>query len=112
MKTLYSRYEEYYLEMGYNRTDTKPNNYQNYARLYLRADLKKTIIKRKYQKFMEFFADASSILVALYDILFFIFNFIDYFYAYHSLSQQIFFFKDIKEENNNNIFQKKKKFKK
>lgn len=108
MKTLYSRYEEYYLEMGYNRTDTKPNNYQNYARLYLRADLKKTIIKRKYQKFMEFFADASSILVALYDILFFIFNFIDYFYAYHSLSQQIFFFKDIKEENNYNIFQKKK----
>ena len=108
MKTLYSRYEEYYLEIGYNRTDTKPNNYQNYARLYLRADLKKTIIKRKYQKFMEFFADASSILVALYDILFLIFNFIDYFYAYHSLSQQIFFFKDIKEENNYNIFQKKK----
>ena len=108
MKTLYSRYEEYYLEMGYNRTDTKPNNYQNYARLYLRADLKKTIIKRKYQKFMEFFADASSILVALYDILFFVFNFIDYFYAYHSLSQQIFFFKDIKEENNYDIFQKKK----
>ena len=57
---------------------------------------------------MEFFADASSILVALYDILFFIFNFIDYFYAYHSLSQQIFFFKDIKEENNYNIFKKKK----
>ena len=107
-KTLYSRYEEYYLEMGYNRTDTKPTNYENYARLYLRADLKKTIIKRKYQKFMEFLADASSILVALYDILFFIFNFIDYFYAYHSLSQHIFFFKDIKEENNYNIFQKKK----
>ena len=107
IKTLYSRYEEYYLEIGYNRTDTKPNNYQNYARLYLRADLKKTIIKRKYQKFMEFFADATSILVALYDILFFILNFFDYFYAYHHLSQNIFFFKDIKDDNKFNIFPQK-----
>ena len=56
---------------------------------------------------MEFYADASSILVALYDILFFIFTFLNYFYAYHSLSQNIFFFKDVKEENNFNIFNKK-----
>ena len=110
MKTLYSRYEEYYLYMGFNRNETRPTkDYVNYARLYLRADLKKTIIKRRYQKFMEFFADASSLLVALYDILFFILNFFDYFYAYHSLSQHIFFFKDIKKDNNSfNIFQKKK----
>ena len=61
---------------------------------------------------MEFFADASSILVALYDILFFIFNFFDNFYAYHSLSQNIFFFKDIKEDNNYNIFPKKNQIQK
>ena len=107
-KALYSRYEEYFLYMGFNRNETRPNkDYMNYVRLYMRADLKKTIIKRKYQKFMEFFADSTSILVALYDILFFILNFFDYFYAYHSLSQNIFFFKDIKDDNKYNIFPKK-----
>ena len=109
VKTLYSRYEEYYLYMGFNRNEVKPNyNYPNYARLYLRADLKKTIIKRRYQKFMEFYADASSLLVALYEVLYFIFNFFNYFYAYHSLSQNIFFFKDVKDENHFNIFSKKR----
>ena len=94
--------------MGFNRNETRPNNnYMNYVRMYIRADLRKTIIKRKYQKFMEFFADATSILVALYDILFFILNFFDYFYAYHHLSQNIFFFKDIKHDNKFNIFPKK-----
>ena len=107
-KALYSRYEEYYLYMGFNRNETRPNNnYMNYVRMYIRADLRKTIIKRKYQKFMEFFADATSILVALYDILFFILNFFDYFYAYHHLSQNIFFFKDIKHDNKFNIFPQK-----
>ena len=111
-KALYSRYEEYYLYMGFNRNETRPNNnYMNYVRLYIRADLKKTIIKRKYQKFMEFFADATSILVALYDILFFILNFFDYFYAYHHLSRNIFFFKDIKDDNKFNIFPKKMQIK-
>ena len=109
IKPLYSRYEEYYLYMGFNRNETRPNNnYMNYVRLYMRADLKRTIIKRKYQKFMEFFADATSILVALYDILFVVLNFFDYFYAYHSLSKNIFFFKDIKEDNKFNIIPKKK----
>ena len=94
--------------MGFNRNETRPNNnYMNYVRMYIRADLRKTIIKRKYQKFMEFFADATSILVALYDILFFILNFFDYFYAYHHLSQNIFFFKDIKHDNKFNIFPQK-----
>ena len=72
--------------MGLGKNETKPYNYAKYARIYVRADLKKTIIKRKYQKFMEFYADASSLLIALYYVIFIIFNFIDYFYAYHSLS--------------------------
>ena len=69
----------------------------------MRADLKKTIIYRKYQKIMEFYTDASSILVALCEVIYLIFNFIDYFYAYHSLSKEIFFFKDIEEDYNCNI---------
>ena len=109
IKTLYSRYEEYSLYMGFNRNITRPYNYVNYAKLYLRADLKRTIVKRKYQKITEFYADASSILIALYEVLFLIFNYIDNFYAYHKLSKYLFFFKGVEEEYNDfNIFKKKR----
>ena len=108
LKTLYSNYEEYSLYMGMGRINTKPYNYDKYAKIFLRAALKKTIINRKYQKIMEFFADVSSILMVLYQIIYIIFNFIDNFYAYHSLSKNLFFFKGIGNENNYNIFQKRK----
>ena len=108
IKTLYSRYEEYALYMGLDRIINKPYNYINFAKIYFRADLKRTIIQRKYQKLMEFYADASSILIALYEVLYLFFNFIDYFYAYHSLAQHIFFFKGIEGNKNYNIFKKSK----
>ena len=57
---------------------------------------------------MEFYADASSILVSLYEVIYLTLNFIDYFYAYHSLSKDIFFFKDVEEDYNYNISQKTK----
>ena len=111
LKTLYSRYEEYSLYMGLNRITTQPANYDKYAKLYMRADLKKTIINRRYQKLMEFYADASSLLIAIYEILFFVFTFIDNFYAYHSLSKHIFFFKEIEEKTNYNNFHKRNEIK-
>ena len=43
-KPLYSRYDEYSLYMGLERNKTRPHNYDKYAKLYMRADLKKTII--------------------------------------------------------------------
>ena len=51
---LYSGYEEYVLYKGLNRINNKINSYNLYAKVFLRADIKKTIIKRKYQKFTEF----------------------------------------------------------
>ena len=108
LKTLYSSYEEYSLYMGMQRKSTRPYNFDKYAKIYLRAGLKKTIITRKYEKIMEFYADTSSILIALYEVLYLIFNFIDYFYAYHSLAQHIFFFKGIEGNKNYNIFEKTK----
>ena len=105
---LYSRYEEYALYKGLNRISTQAFDYTFYSKVFIRADLKKTIIQRKYQKFMEFYADASSLLVALYEIIFFIYSFIDYFYAYHTLSKHLFFFKELETENNFNISQKRK----
>ena len=109
VKPLYSRYEEYSLYKGMNRFEENPNDYDYYSKIYIRADLKRTVIKRKYQKFMEFYADASSLLIAIYAILDIIFNYINHFYAYHSLSKFIFFFKDLEEENKFNLFTQRKK---
>ena len=105
---LYSRYDEYILYKGLDRINHKSYDYNYYAKVFIRADLKKTIIQRKYQKFMEFYADASSLLIAIYEILFFILSYIDYFYAYHSLAKHLFFFKELNNENNFNILQKKR----
>ena len=109
VKPLYSRYEEYVLYKGMNRFVDKPEEYEYYTKIYIRADLKRTVIKRKYQKFMEFYADASSLLIAIYGILDIIFNYINTFYANHSLSKSIFFFKDLEEENGFNLFKKRDK---
>ena len=92
IKTLFSRTEEYSLYKGLNRGVKKPNDYMNYARFYIRADTKKTEIKRRYQKVMEIYADASSLLVALFYILVIVFDYINSFYAEHSLTKKLFFF--------------------
>ena len=103
IKPLYSRYEEYSLYQGLNRKQTKPPKFEFFSKIYLRADLKKTIIKRKYQRLMEFYASTSCLLNAIYKILVLFFNYIDNFYGFHSISKFIFFFKDLEDEKNFNI---------
>ena len=44
MKTLFSRYDEYSLYIGLDREKNKPLNKEYYAKLYMRADTKKTDI--------------------------------------------------------------------
>ena len=105
-KPLYSRYEEYSLYKGMNRFSTQPYEYNLYSKMYIRADLKKVIIKRKYQKFMEFYADASSLLIAIYELLTLIFNYINTFYGHHSVSKKIFFFKELENTEHFNILKR------
>ena len=105
-KSLYSRYEEYALWKGINRFETQIDEYEYYSKVYIRAELKKTVIKRKYQKFMEFYADASSLLIAIFEILVIILNFVDNFYAHHALAKSMFFFKDLEDKENFNILKK------
>ena len=50
---------------------------------------------------MEFYADASSLLIALYDILVIIFSYINNFWAEQTLSKKMFFFKDLEESGLN-----------
>ena len=90
-KTLFSRYEEYYLYLGLNRSITNPPNSYDYAKIYIRADTKKTDIRRNYQKLMEFYANATSLLIGIFRVLVIVFNFIDGFYAENSITKKYFF---------------------
>ena len=101
LSSIYSRYDEYSLYQGLNRTNAS-SDYLNWAKVYFRADTRKIDVKRKYQGIMEFYADASALLIAFYDILFIIFYFINFFYAELSISKKIFFFKEL-EDNNLNL---------
>jgi len=92
--TLFSRIEDYSLYKGLDRGVSLPKNNIKYANIYIRADTSKTTIKRKYQKVVEFYADYSSILITLFRALCIVFCFVNRFYANHSLSKQIFFFKE------------------
>ena len=102
LKTSYSRVEQYSLYKGLNRLEQEPRNHQYYAKTYIRADTKKTVIKRKYQKAMEFYADASSLLLGLLSVITYIFNFVNNFYAENSLSRKLFFIRGT-EDNIINI---------
>ena len=96
--TLFSRYEEWNLFKGLDRGSVKPKDYYNFAKIYIRADTKKATIIRKYQKVMEFWADASSLLMAIFEVLFFLISFADTFYADLSLSKKLFFFRGVKNK--------------
>ena len=98
IETLFSRYEEYALCVGkeFNENNTE------YAKVFLRADTKRTIIKRTYQKVTEFYANASSLLIALYEILIIIFSYINNFYAEESVTKKLFFFKELGIKHFNN----------
>ena len=103
----FSRTEEYALYKGLNRGSSKSYDYEKYAKLYIRVDNQKIVIKRKYQDFMEFFADNSSLFIAIFKILCFIFSFYNKFQANHSITKKLFYFEGIE----NNKFEELKKIK-
>ena len=99
--SIFSRYEEYFLFLGLNRSITKPPDYLNYAKIYLRADTKKREIKRNYQNLFEFYANISSLLIGVFRVLVIILNFFNNFFAESSFSNKIFIFKEFKNKNFN-----------
>jgi hypothetical protein len=103
----FSRTEEYSLYKGLNRTSSVSYDYEKYAKLYVRVDNQKVVIKRKYQDFMEFYADNSSFLITLFSILCLILSFYNKLKANHSISKRLFYFEGIE----NNKFEELKKIK-
>ena len=109
-KIIFSRTEDYFSYKGKDRGEKKPQNYENFAKFFVRADIKKIEVKRKYQKLMEFLADSTSLLEVIFNLLYIIFNFTDGFYADYSLGKKLFFFKEMKNKNFD-IFKKHQKIK-
>ena len=106
-RTLFSKVEEYSLFQGLKRQKNY-TDYLNFAKVYLRADTKKTEIKRKYQKIAEFYADASSLLLTIFNVLIVMFGFLNKFWGEQNLYNKLFFFQDL----NLNISNKEDKIKK
>jgi len=105
-RTLFSRTEEYSLYQGLYRKKGS-TDYLNFVKVYLRADTKKTEIKRKYQKIAEFYADASSLLLTIFNVLIIMFGFLNKFWGEQYLYRKLFFFQDL----NLNIYNKEDKIK-
>ena len=98
METLFSRYDEYSLYMGLDRENQNPLSIKDYAKLYIRADTKKTDIRRTYQKLTEFYADASSLLIAIYYFLSIVISFFTNFYAEEAVIKKLFIFKEMDDK--------------
>ena len=94
-KGTFSRQEQYFYYVGKNRNEDISDNNLIYAKFILKADNRKRNIKRRYQKFIEFYADVSSILLLIYFLLSIFCHYINNFYSELSLSKKIFIFKGL-----------------
>ena len=88
----FSRVEDYAFYMG----DDDYTWIYELARLFIRVDNRKVVIKRKYQDFMEFYADTSALLLSLFWILGVLFAYYDKTVINHSISKKLFYFEGIK----------------
>ena len=94
----FSRVEDYFIYNSYdNLTD---DDEITFATIYLRADNRKTVINRKYQNLLEFYAENTSIWFGMFEILNIIFTIYNGFHASLSMSKKLFFFDEIKKDNN------------
>ena len=107
--TGFSRVEDYATYKGLNRSNKEIPDINAYAKIYIRADNKKIEIQRRYQDFMEFYADNSALLLSFFWILGIIFAYYDRIKANHSISKKLFYFEGTK--NNLNELQGIKKIK-
>ena len=102
-RTGLSRTEDYSLYKGLNRTykinDDYTDDYNVYAKIYIRVDNKNVEIKRRYQDVMEFYADTSALLLSLFWLLGIIFAYYDRIKANHSISKKLFYFEGTKDNN-------------
>ena len=88
--TGFSRVEDYFLYKSLNRSNGI-SDHEKYAKIFIRADNKLIEIRREYQDFLEFYADATSLLEDVFIILNLIITFIDKYKAERSIIKKLFF---------------------
>jgi len=93
IRNLFSRTEQYYLNRDLNNPD------ESLAKLYIRADNKKMIIKRTYQTLTEFFAVTFSFWEDLFLICSFVITAYNKFSLNYTIERQLFFFKEKKNKH-------------
>ena len=101
----FSRIEDYFF---YKRGNSSSNITGNgkFASLFIRADNKKTEIKRENQNLLDFYAQNSAFWVSLFEVLNFFFTIYNEFHANRSLASKLFFFEE-KENNKFNILKRR-----
>ena len=97
----FSRTEDYFI---YKQNES--NGTEKYATMYLRVDDRKTEIVRKYQNFLEFYADNTSFWFGIFEFLNIFFTLYNGFHANLSMSKKLFFFGKINNDNKYNILRK------
>ena len=102
-RTGLSRVEDYAIYKGLDRTTMKTEDYSIYAKMYIRVDNKTIEIKRRYQDFMEFFADTTALFSILLDVLGAFFAYYDRVIANHSISKKLFYFEGIEGNKFNQL---------
>ena len=100
IKTGLSRIEDYAVYKGLNRVDKKTDDYNIYAKIYIRADNRKVEIYRTYQDLMDFYDETTAIFWTLYYLSVYFIASYDRKKAIHSISKKLFYFEGTKYINN------------
>lgn len=97
----YSRNELYNVYVGPDRFELKGNDYDNFAKIFLRADTQRKLVSRRYLKFYEFIANMYSLIKAVQFLISVFVIELNIFYSHQSVIKKIFYIKD--SFNNNQM---------
>ena len=86
----------YSVQKGEDRLETKIADYNVFAKIYIRADLKRNIIVRRYTKLTEFAANISSILSVVLLVMFVFLTYVNKFYGQEAVMRKVFQFNNPK----------------
>ena len=93
----YSLYEDYNLYRSNERFTKQNMYYDTFAKIYLRADSKRTNISRQYEKISILIAGITSIFSTIFLFLNITLSFFEKFYSHNSIIRKIFKFNGIRD---------------
>ena len=95
----FSKFELYELD---NNKEVNENENKVFANIFIRADQSRTIIKIKYEKFIDFLTNLISILGSLFFLLFIIISNLNKYYCKQAVMKRIFQFQNNKKSKSYN----------